>query len=115
MSQLHISEQEIHPSTTETGSGTSDKTFASKTSRTMEAWIDVTAVTGGGDFTFNFETSIDGTNFATIASELNVTAVGRYPIAVSRVDDALGIESRVSWVKNAGINMTFSIRMGRME
>lgn len=108
-------EQEVQSSTTETGAGTSEKTFSSKTAQSIEAWIEVTAITGGGDFTFNLQTSIDETNFATIAQEVNVTATGTFPLVVNRFDDPIAILSRVTWIKNAGTNMTFSIRMGRME
>jgi len=105
----------VQVSTVETGNGTSSKTFSSKTSELIEAWIDVTAVTGGGEFTFNLQTSIDETKFATVAQELNVNSIGVFPIQINRHEHALGKLSRVTWVKNAGTNMTFSIRMGRME
>ena len=107
--------QQVQASTTETGAGTSEKEFSSKTAKTIEAWIEVGAVSGNGDFDFNLQTSIDGINFTTVASLSNVNATGTFAIVINRADSPTGVISRVTWTKNSGTNLTFSIIMGRME
>jgi hypothetical protein len=109
-----ISQETIQSLATKSAAGTSEFTRGSKTSRVLEFWVNVTAITGGLTLTPYIETSLDGTNWVTQKTMTGITAAGIYTTVVNRADYALGKSIRVSWTLG-GASATFEILMGRME
>lgn len=87
--------------------------------RTVEIWIDITAVNGAGDFDFDVETSIDtdaaSPTFDIEKSVTGIAVVGIQKIVINRADNAVGTLLRVNAKKNSGTSQEFNIRAIRME
>ena len=117
MSQREVLEDILEASSSKTTNATSTKTVNIRAARFLEVWLRVTAKSGTAPtLILNIETSIDGTNFVTIASIPGITAEGVSPISLSRQDFTLGTTLRVSWVLAGGTpNFTFEVKAQIME
>ena len=80
--------------------------FDGSAARIIEYWINVTAIGASADYDFNAQTSIQKLGSTSPSpifltqKTLNITATGLYVIVINRVDHALGLLNRLSWVKN---------------
>lgn len=94
-------------------SGTSSTPCYSDTARTLEVWIDVTAV-AAGDFNFELQVGLKSADYATdtdwktVKTLNNVTATGKYVLLAVRETEPLGELARIKYTRNAG-TLTFSV------
>ena len=100
-------------SATKTSSGNSENALSSKSARTMEVWVNITALTG--TIIFSFDTSEDGTNYVSQKVSATISSTGRITFVLNRADHALGKAMRVSWTLSGGGSVTMDIKGLRME
>lgn len=90
-----------------------------ETARVVEIWVEVTDNSGGGNFDFIVQTSIDTEATSPVFDNekqvSGITATGIQKIVVNRADNALGTLLRVQALKNSGTDLKFKIRAIRME
>lgn len=99
---------ELHASGAEgTGTVTSD-TFNTSKATAIEIFVDVTASSGTSEtLDVTVETSADGVNFVEIHAFTQITGVDQVAVALSYIDDPLGVLVRVKFAV-AGTTPSFT-------
>ena len=97
--QKTVSFENIKPSAAETADGASTVQFVTRTARTLEIWVKVTAVSGTSPtLDIDVETKLnDETGFDVQKSFTQITSAGSFSVVLNWADHALGTETRINW------------------
>lgn len=118
MRQFTVQKDTLQSVTTETGDANGEFARKTKTARTTEVWLNVSAVSGTApNLELIIETSLEeNANFVEQDRIAAVGAAGNFSAVINRADDAMGLFVRVRWIITGTTpSFTFKVEMIRME